>query len=93
MQNPHIPWQNYHNNGMFPTGTISFQASKQVKPGDDISSTVKMLKCFLSKLGNHYTLQVKSNTLSDIPKQEVTVNEVMETITLIHDNGHSEAIT
>ena len=58
--------------GQFPTEIISFQASNQVKLGDDISSTVQMIKCFLSELGKNYTLQ-SSNTQSNIPKQEVTV--------------------
>ena len=58
---------------------MSFQASKQVKPGNNISSTVKIIKCFLGGLGKNYTLQRKSNTPSHIPKEKVTVNEVMET--------------
>ena len=80
MDNPNKPQQNY-DNGQFPTGTISFQVSKQVNPGDDISSTIKIINCFLGKLGKNYTLQKKSNTPSNILKQEVTVNEVMETTT------------
>ena len=53
---PHKFWQNYHNNSQFPTCTISFQASKQVKLGDDILSTVNMIKCFISKIGDKFTL-------------------------------------
>ena len=45
------------------------------------------MKCFLGKIGETYTLQMKMNTTSVIPKsQEVAVNEVMETITLAHDS-------
>ena len=57
MANPHKPQQYYHDNGQFPTGTISFQAFKQVKPGGDISSAIKAIKCILSKLSKNYTLQ------------------------------------
>ena len=56
----HKLWQNYHNGGQFPTATISFQVSMQVKPGDDISSTVNMIKFFFSKIGEKYSLQKKS---------------------------------
>ena len=46
--------------------------SIHIKPGDDISSTVNMLKGFLSKVGEKYALQKKSNAPSDIPKlQEI----------------------
>ena len=83
MDNPYKLQQNYHDNGLFPTGTVSFQATKQVKQSDDISSTVKMMKHFLGKLGENYTLQKKSNTPFNIPKEEVTVNGVMETITFV----------
>ena len=46
----HKFWQNYHNSSQFPTGTISLHVSKQVKPGDDISSPVNMIKHFLGKI-------------------------------------------
>ena len=45
-----------HNNGQFPTGTVSFQASQQIKPGNDISLSSTM-KHFLSRIGEKYTLQ------------------------------------
>ena len=51
-------WQTYHNSSQFPTGTILFQASKQVWSGDDIL-TVSTIKCFLAKIGEKYTLQKK----------------------------------
>ena len=45
-----------------PTGTISFQVSKQVKPGDDISLTVNLIKDFLSKIGEvYFTKEVKNS--------------------------------
>ena len=73
----------YHNNGEFSTGSISFQASKQVKTDDGISLTTNTIKCFLGKIGKNYFLQKKSNIPSDFPKsQEVVVNEVIETIIL-----------
>ena len=81
IDNPHLSLQNYHNNDQFPTDTISFQVSKPVQPGDDISSTINTIKCFLSKIGKN-TLPKTSNTLSDIPKlQNIAVIEVMETVT------------
>ena len=92
INNPHKSQQNYHNNCQFSTDTISFQVSKQVKSGDDISSTVNMIKSFLSKKGEKYTLQKKSNTLSEISKsQGAAVHEVMDTITLTHYN-HTDRV-
>ena len=73
-------------------GIISLQASKQVKPGDGISLPINTIKHLLSKIGEQYTLQKKLNTPSDIPKsQEGAVNEVMETITLTHNNHTDRA--
>ena len=68
IDNSHKSQQNDHNNGQFPTSTISFKASKQVKPCDDISPTVNTIQHLLGKIGEKYTLQMKSNTSSDIPK-------------------------
>ena len=56
-----------HNSGQSPTGPISFQASQQIKVGDDISLSVNKIKHFLSKIGEKYSLQKKSNTLSNAP--------------------------
>ena len=87
IDNPQKSRQNYHKNDQFPTATILYQASKQVKPGDDISLTINMIKHLFSKINKKYTLLKKSNTLSNIPKsQEGTGNEVMETITLTHNS-------
>ena len=46
----------------------------------------------LGKIGEKYTCQKKSNTLSGIPKsQENVLNEVMEIITLTHDSHTDRA--
>ena len=46
---------------------------------DDISSTGNMIKHFLFKIGEKYTLQKKSKTPSEPPKsQDGVINEVME---------------
>ena len=83
-------WQSYHNNRQFCTDITSLQASKQIKPGDDISPSINAIKYFLSKVGERYTLHMKSITLSDISKlHNFTVNEVMKTITFTHD-GHRD---
>ena len=68
--NSGISQHNHYINGQFPTGAISYQVSRQVKPGDDISLLVNIIKCFLIRIGEKYTLQKKSNTLSDIPKSQ-----------------------
>ena len=48
--------------------------------------SVSTIKHFLSRTGEKYTLQQKSNTSLDAPNsQDVTVNEVMETITMTYD--------
>ena len=45
---------------------------------------------FLGRIGEKYILQMKSNTSSDNPNsQDVTVNEVMETITMM-DNKQTD---
>ena len=86
------PEESIHDNCQFPTGIISFQVSKQVKPGDDISSTANIIKCFLGKIGKKYTFQKRSNTPSSIPKlQEIAVNKVMETITYTHNSQADRA--
>ena len=45
--------QNFHNNGnnnnIFPTGTLSFHISQQIKPDDNISSSINTIKHFLRK--------------------------------------------
>ena len=80
--NSHKFHQNNCNSSTFTAGTLSFQASHQIKPGNDISLSVNTVKHFLSRKGEKYTLQKKLNTSSDAPNsQDVMVNEVMETIT------------
>ena len=55
-------------------------------------STVNRMKCFPGKIGEKYTLQKKTKTLSDSPKsQEVVINDVMETINLTHDSHTDRA--
>ena len=58
--------------------------------GDDILLGVNIIKHFLHKIGEKYTLQKKSNTTSDTPKSpDVAINEIMEPITITNDN-HTE---
>ena len=69
INNPYKLCQNKYTNGQFPTGAISFQASQQIKAGDDISIECQHNKVFFfGKMGEKYTLQRKSNILSDAPK-------------------------
>ena len=82
--------QNYkkinNSHKFLPTGTIYFQASQQIKPGDDILLSVSKMKHFLSTIGEKYTLQKKSNTSSDAPNsQHFMLNEVTETIITMDD--------
>ena len=54
---------------------------------DDISLSVDTRKHFLSKIGERYALQKKSNIKFDAPKsQGVLINEVTKTITMTNDN-------
>ena len=53
----HNFWQNYHNSGQFPTSSISVLASMLVKPGDDFSLIVNLIKHLFGKIGERYTLQ------------------------------------
>ena len=79
--------QNDCNGSQFPTGTLSFQESQQIKPYDDILMSVSTIKHFLGRIGRKYTLKKKINTSSDAPSSHnVRVNEVMETMTTTSDN-------
>ena len=87
INNPHKFCKISHNSGQFNIDTISFQASQQVKAGNEILLIGNTTKVFLSKTGEKYTLQKKSNIPSNAPKtQDVAKNEVMETIIMTNDS-------
>ena len=84
--NSHKFFENNCNSSHFSTGTLSFHASQQIKPGDDISLSVDPIKHFLGKSGERYTLQNKSNASPNSPKsQDVSANEITENITTTDD--------
>ena len=78
--------QKNHRRGQFPTGTKSFQASQQIKAGDDISLSVNTVKHFVSKIDERFTFS-KNETPCPIP--DIAINKVLETITSTNDN-HTE---
>ena len=87
INNSHKFCQMNPNKGQLHTGTILFQALQQIKASDGILFSVNTIRCFLGKTAEKYTLQKKSNTLSDAPKsQDIVINEVLETITMTNDN-------
>ena len=93
IDNSHKFHQNNHNSCQFPTGTMSFQVSQQIKPGDDISFSVNTIKHFRSRIGEKYALQKKTNTLWDATKlQDIVIHEVMETITMMNDNKIEQSV-
>ena len=59
VNNPQMFCQKNHNSDHFHTGTISFQASQQIREGDDVLLSVNTIKHFLGKIGEKYTLQKK----------------------------------
>ena len=40
-------------------GTLSFQVSQEIKPGDDISLSASTVKCFLNMIEEKYALLEK----------------------------------
>ena len=52
-------FHDHRNNNTLPTGTLSFQASQQIKSGNDISFSINTIKCFLGKLCEKYSLKKK----------------------------------
>ena len=46
-------YDNRNDNSTFSTGTLSLQASQQIKSGDDISFSINSIKCFLRKVGKN----------------------------------------
>ena len=84
--NSHKCHQNNHKSGQFTAGTLSFQASQQIKPANDISLNASTIKHFLNRIGEKYTLQKKLNTSSKASNsQDVTVKAVIETATANDD--------
>ena len=62
---------------MFPTGTLSFQVSQQIRSGDDLSVSINTSKQFLRKIGEKYGFSKKSSNQLESPKSpEAIVYEV-----------------
>ena len=59
---------------MFPSGTLSFQASQEIRSGKDISLNINTTKFFLGKIGEQYNLKMKThNTPEDSKSMESTI--------------------
>ena len=67
---------------MFPTGTLSFQASQQIRPGDGISFNINMIKCFLGINRQKIKFKKKKQDIpsKDLKSPEAAINEIIETI-------------
>ena len=77
-----IYYDNRNNSNMFLTGTLSFQASKQIRSYGDLSVCASTIKYFLPKKGDKYCFKKKSKNQHENPKSvEATINEVFESIT------------
>ena len=50
---------NSRKNNMFPTGTLSFQASHPIKSGNDFSVSIDAIKHFGGKPGQNYSFKKK----------------------------------
>ena len=59
VNNLHKFHDNRSNDNMFHTGTLSFQASQQIKSADDISFSINTTKHFLCKIAKIYSLKKK----------------------------------
>ena len=71
---------------MFSTGTLSFQESQQIRPGDNMSLSIDTIKCFIAKIQEKYSLKKKSNSQENSKSLEPTANEVIETIVKMRIN-------
>ena len=47
---------------MFPTGTLSFQASQPIQTGNDMSVSTDTIKWFLGKISERYSFKKKSDS-------------------------------
>ena len=50
-------------NKEFPMEFLTFQASQQIKSGDDIPFTINTIKHILGKIGNQYSVNKKTDNL------------------------------
>ena len=72
-------------------GTLSFQASHKIESNDDISLSINSIKCFLGKMDEKYSLKKKPDKPpKDLKSPDITINEITEAITTIHNTQSNE---
>ena len=73
---------NRNNCNMFPTGTLPFQVSQQIKSGNSLLVSISTIKKFFRKISKKYSFKKKSNNQHESLKSpESSVNEFMESKT------------
>ena len=65
---------------MFPTGTLPFQISQQIRLGESMSVSIDTIKYFKGKIGEKYSFKKILNNQENPKSPEQTIDEVMETI-------------
>ena len=82
INNPQNVCDNRSNNDIYSTGTLSFQALQQIKYDHGISVSINIIKHFHGKISEKYNLKKETdNPPKDSKSGDVTINEIMETIT------------
>ena len=70
---------NKSNSNMLPTGTLSFQKSQPIRPGDNMSVGIDTNKCFIGKQEKSIVSRRNQRT-NKMQSPEPTIDEVMESI-------------
>ena len=63
----HEFFDNKSSSNMFPTGTLSFQATQQIRSGDEMSLNIDIIKCFLIK--RRKNIASRTNQITNIRVQ------------------------